>query len=105
MQESGRTQDFVSTGFPPVTHKTSTACSAARRKEPAGRSKSDFFKPLDSGFGARNSGAMNDAGKPPVVSYTRTERSESNDCCALRAVGSAESSASRVRPEFRHRDP
>ena len=26
MQESGRTQDFVSTAFPPVTNKSSTAC-------------------------------------------------------------------------------
>jgi len=33
MQDSGRTQDFVSTGCPPVTHKPSTACSAGRAKK------------------------------------------------------------------------
>jgi len=29
MQESGPTQDFVSTGFPPVANNWSTACSAS----------------------------------------------------------------------------
>jgi len=40
MQDSDRTQDFVSTGFPPVTNKPSTACSGsspqARRERQQG---------------------------------------------------------------------
>jgi len=50
MQDSGRTQDFVSTGCQPVTHKPSTACSA-RAPKGVGRSfRNGLFQAAWFGF-------------------------------------------------------
>ena len=65
MQESGRTQDFVSTVFPPVTNKSSTACwgspsrallqtPKAGKKGPKTGSAAAIFKGLEPVDVARN---------------------------------------------------
>jgi len=50
MQDSGRTQDFVSTGCPPVTHRPSTACSAGRAKGVRKSFRNGFFQAAWFGF-------------------------------------------------------
>ena len=70
MQESGRTQDFVSTPCPPLSHRSSTGCwqSARRTGATVAHRQIAIFKPLESRMSASTIQVPCDAGEVPVVS-------------------------------------
>jgi len=79
MQESGRTQDFVSTVFPPITNKSSTGCWPGRPRRratalPGGTKRyptlvlrNRFSRALKARGRPASKGPCGDTGTSPVV--------------------------------------